>query len=346
MAVGWGVVGCGWVSRDYVIPALRSLPDLQLVAVYDTDPAAGQHLGAEQTASLEALLDRPEVDAIYVATPNDAHPQVVTAAAARGKAVLCEKPLAADRFGARSAVCACHDAGIVAGTAFDQRFHPAHQCAAELIAGGAVGTVTAVRIVYGCWLPPQWSGDGQTRENWRTDLIRAGGGAAVDLAPHGVDLIGVLLGEDLCELTAVTARRVHAYDVEDSAMLAGATAGGVLASLHVSYALPETLPRRRLEIIGTAGQLVAVDTMGQTAGGALHLVDSAQGRTRVLEFDRRRGPFAGQLAAFSQAVARCEPWRWPLQRDLELHELLLDAVAPQTSRPIEPDESILEIPCR
>jgi 1,5-anhydro-D-fructose reductase (1,5-anhydro-D-mannitol-forming) len=335
--VGWGVVGCGWVSREFVIPALRSSPDLRLIGIYDTDPAAGRGIDIDQAATLEELLAQPEVDAVYVATPNDAHRSVVIAAAARGKAVLCEKPLSADRIGARAAVAACRGAGIVAGTAFDQRFHPAHQVATGLIADGVVGTVTTVRIVYGCWLPPEWSGDGRPRENWRTNFTRAGGGAAIDLAPHGVDLIGVLLGEDLCELSAMTACRVHPYDVEDSAVLVGATPSGILASLHVSYAMPEMLTRRRLEVVGTAGQLVAIDTMGQTAGGTLNFIDSTRGHTRLIAFDSRREPFAGQLAAFSLAVADCQPWRWPLKRDLRLHELLLDSL---------PAEPTMEVPCR
>lgn len=346
--VGWAVVGCGWVSRDYMIPALLSSPELRLIGCYDTDPDASRGLCLTPAESLDALLARPDVNAVYVATPNDSHVEVVRAAAARGKAVLCEKPLSVDRRGARAVVAACRDAGVLAGTAFDQRFHPAHQAAAELIAAGVIGTVTAVRIVYGCWLPPQWSGDGRVRENWRTDASRAGGGAGIDLAPHGIDLIGMLVGEDLCALTAVTATRVHPYAVDDSAVLVGATPGGILASLHVSYALPDTLPRRRLEITGTAGQLVATDTMGQTAGGALQLIESADGRIRSIAFDDRE-PFAGQVAAFSLAVSGRQAWPWALERDLRLHELLLDALhSPpiESAESVTPAETLGEIACR
>jgi 1,5-anhydro-D-fructose reductase (1,5-anhydro-D-mannitol-forming) len=356
--VGWGIVGCGWVARDHLLPGLRSTPGARLVGACDRDAAAARRLaagdGAVATADLATLLDAPGLDAVYVATPNDAHRPVVAAVAARGVPVLCEKPLAADVTDADAIVDAC--AGGLAGTAFDQRFHPAHRRIAEIVAAGGLGTVTAVRIVYACWLPPDWSpygpppeqlGSVTTRtghptseavadlprhDNWRVDPARAGGGALVDLAPHGVDLVGTLLGgDDLDTLDVVLQRRVHAYPVDDGAVLAGRTAGGVVFSGHVAFNTPDALPRRRLEVVGTRAQLVAEDTMGQTAGGRLTLTD-ATGVAADVGFDTTTSPFAGQLAAFSAAVAGTAGWPWPLERDLRLHRLLHDAIARASER--------------
>jgi predicted dehydrogenase len=234
--------------------------------------------------------------------------------------VLCEKPLAADVADAEALVAAADRAGVLLGTALDQRWHPAHVRLRELLP--ELGTVTAVRIVYCCWLPAGWSPDGAPHDNWRVDPSRAGGGAAIDLAPHGLDLAGVLLGEDVEQLTAVLQTRVHGYGVDDGALLAGRTAGGVLVDLHVAYNTPDALPRRRLEVVGTRGLAVAVDTMGQTAGGTLTLhrpepVDVPFAGT---------APFAAQFAAFTAAVAGTAPWPHPAGRDLRLHRLLLDAL--------------------
>jgi 1,5-anhydro-D-fructose reductase (1,5-anhydro-D-mannitol-forming) len=326
--VGWGIVGCGWVARDHLLPALRATPGLRLVAACDRDPAAAARLAdgsdALVTDDLDALLAAPGLGAVYVATPNAAHRPVVAAVAARGVPVLCEKPLAADVDDAAAIVAAC--AGTLAGTAFDQRFHPAHRRIAELVAAGALGTVTAVRIVYACWLPPDWSPDGRPHDNWRVDPARAGGGALVDLAPHGVDLVGALLGDDLDTLHVALQRRVHPYPVDDGAVLAGRTAGGVLVSGHVAFNTADPLPRRRLEVVGTRAQLVAEDTMGQTAGGRLTLLDAATGAPTAVEFDTATSPFAAQLAAFSAAVAGAADWPWPLERDLRLHRLLHDSL--------------------
>jgi 1,5-anhydro-D-fructose reductase (1,5-anhydro-D-mannitol-forming) len=336
VSTGWGVVGLGWIARDHVVPAIADDPAAHLVAVCDRDPDALAAYAATDpdtpaTTDLTELLAHDGLDAVYVATPNHAHLAPVRAALAAGTAVLCEKPLAHTVDDAAAiAAAAAAPGGPLAATAFDQRFHPAHQRAATLIADGRLGEVTAVRIAYGCWLPPSWlpphaRADGT---NWRVDTALAGGGAAIDLAPHGIDLVGALLGEDLTTLTAVTRRRVHPYrdpEADDSAVLAGATASGAVVAAHVSFALPDALPRRRLEIVGTRAQLVAENTLGQTAGGTLTLIDAATGAAEPVPF-ADESPFPRQIAAFGAAVRGEAPWPYPIARDLALHELLLDAL--------------------
>ncbi|WP_409332616.1 Gfo/Idh/MocA family protein [Trujillonella humicola] len=329
--VGWGIAGCGWVARDHALPALLAAPGARVVALHDRDPAALARVpptGAAATPDLGAFLATPGLDAVYVAVPNAAHRAVVESVAAAGKAVLCEKPLAADVADAEALVAAAGRAGVLLGTAFDQRWHPAHVRLRELLP--ELGTVTAVRVVYCCWLPADWTPDGRPHDNWRVDPARAGGGAAIDLAPHGLDLAGVLLGEDVVELTATLQSRVHGYGVDDGALLAGRTAGGVLVDLHVAYNTPDVLPRRRLEVVGTRGLAVAVDTMGQAAGGTLTLyrpdpVDVPFGGET---------PFAAQFAAFGAAVAGHAAWPHPAARDLALHRLLVEALRRASADPI------------
>ncbi|RBY79646.1 gfo/Idh/MocA family oxidoreductase [Geodermatophilus sp. TF02-6] len=322
--VGWGIAGCGWVARDHALPALRGTWGARVVALHDRDPAAMARMDVEapRCADLEAFLSTPGLDAVYVAVPNSAHRAVVEAAVAAGKAVLCEKPLAADVADAEAMVAAAEEAGVLLGTAYDQRWHPAHVRLRELVP--ELGTVTAVRIVYCCWLPAEWTPDGRPHDNWRVDRTRAGGGAAIDLAPHGLDLAGVLLGEDAVELRALLQRRVHDYPVDDGALLSGRTAGGVLVDLHVAFNTPDALPRRRLEVVGTRGSAVAVDTMGQSAGGSLTLY---RPEPVAVPFAAGTTPFAAQFAAFTAAVAGIAPWPYDAARDLALHRLLLTALA-------------------
>jgi predicted dehydrogenase len=335
VSTGWGVVGLGWIARDHVLPAIAADPRAHLVAVCDRDPAALADVDGDPfaTTDLAAFLAQDGLDAVYVATPNHAHREPVEAALAAGRPVLCEKPLAHTVADARSIAEAAVSATVPAATAFDQRFHPAHRRAAELVADGRLGTVTAVRIAYACWLPPTWlpphtRADGA---NWRVDTALAGGGAAIDLAPHGIDLVGTLLGEDLTTLTAVTRRRIHPYAdpaADDTAVLAGATDSGTVVTAHVSFAVPDALPRRRLELVGTRAQLVAENTLGQTAGGSLTLVDAVTGVAEPVAFDPDEGPFPRQIAAFGAAVRGEAPWPFPIARDLALHELLLGALDP------------------
>ena len=158
----------------------------------------------------------------------------VEALAASGKAILCEKPMAAVLPDAEAMAAAVARTGILYGTAFDQRHHPAHRLLRDEIRAGRVGTVTAVRIVYACWLDRAWTAiPGQ--QNWRIDQAQAGGGALMDLAPHGLDLTDFLLGEPILDITALTQARAQDYAVDDGALLIGRTGSGVLASLHVAY---------------------------------------------------------------------------------------------------------------
>ena len=162
-----------------------------------------------------------------------------------------------------------------------------------------------------------WSVDGRGRRNWRADPDAAGGGAVIDLALHGLDLVALLLADPLARLHVELQRRVHDYPVDDGGVLSGRTAGGVLVSSHVAYNCREHLPRRRLEVLGDAGLLTAHDTMGQTAGGTVTLTDGT-GEVRIAVDDT--SPFTAQAAAFQRAAAGA-PHDFSITRDLALARL-------------------------
>lgn len=315
----WGIVGYGWVARDYMAPGIAAAGGT-VSAVADRSPAArarAEAAGVAAFASVEQMIAANACDLVYVATPNDAHLAPVQACAAAGLPVLCEKPIAATIAQAETMASVVAHSGMLYGTAFDQRHHPAHGAMAEAIAGGAIGRAVAVRIVYACWVDPSWTPDGGPHDNWRADPARAGGGAVIDLALHGLDLAERLLGEPLADLSIQLQRRIHDYPVDDGGMLAGRTASGVLFQSHVAYNCAEVLPRRRLEVLGERGLLVATDTMGQTAGGTLMHRCSARGEERAMPFDAATSPFAAQAAAF-MAAARGAPHDFSMTRDLAL----------------------------
>ncbi len=331
--LGWGIAGCGWVARDYVAPAILESANGALLAVHDPSEEslrlARAALGEVACHDgLAAFLATPGLGAVYVASPNHAHRGLVEAAAAAGMAVLCEKPMATTLADAQAMVAACAAAGVAYATAFDQRFHAAHMHLARMVTEGAVGRPVAVRIVYACWV-----GDGWAADNWRVDRARAGGGALFDLAPHGLDLAAMILGERIGEVAALGQARVHRYAVEhgaveDGALLMARSEGGVLLQMHVAYNCPETLPRRRLEVVGDAGQLVAVDTMGQVPGGTLWLTRAADGVAREVEVpEAGRSPFLNQVEAFARSVLGGEAFAFTPEHDLHTMALLAKAQA-------------------
>jgi predicted dehydrogenase len=220
---------------------------------------------------------------------------------------------------------AVRGSGIFYGTAFDQRHHPGHRVMRAAIEAGRLGTVTAVRIVYACWLDRAWTSF-QGQDNWRIDPAQAGGGALIDLAPHGLDLVDFLVGDSVTDIAALTQAKAQDYAVDDGAVLIGQTGSGVLASLHVAYNCPDVLPRRRLEVLGTRGQLTAIDTMGQVAGGSVTFTDGVTGAVEALPFDRLASPFLEQVRAFGSALRRPEE-RAAYSAERDLHTMRLIARA-------------------
>ena len=333
--IRWGLVGCGWVARDYVAPALRAAPSAHLVALCDPDIAAmnriqTQTLDAATFADLSEML-AADVDAVYVATPNHLHRAITQRAARAGKHVLCEKPMATTLDDARAMIEVCARNNVVYATAFDQRFHAAHEKLRELIAAGELGEITLARVHYACWTPPTWKPDSDdgTHDNWRVDPARAGGGAFIDLAPHGLDLTQMLLNQPLTEVARLLQRRVFDYPVDDGGALIGRFANDALLSLNVAYNCPDNYPRRTLEIVGTRGMARALNTMGQTPGGTLEIIDAQNGAIQKIELDTARdvSPFRNGVEAFSRALLRGETFPFAPARDLHTMNLLHTAMA-------------------
>jgi 1,5-anhydro-D-fructose reductase (1,5-anhydro-D-mannitol-forming) len=327
VSFGWGIAGCGWIARDAVAPAVQAsrLGELVALTSLDAGEIAAVAPGAEvhRTTDLDAFLATPGLDGVYVATPNHAHAEVVEAAAAAGKHVLCEKPMATTLADARRMVDACERAGVLYHTAFNQRWHPAHVRLRELVADGAIGTVTQARIRYACETPPWWGAD-----DWHFDPGRAGGGALFDLAPHGLDLVGVLIDRPLVEVTGLRQRALLAHGVEDGAAVVARYEGDVLATIQVAYTTPETLPRRELELIGTEGMAITRDTMGQDAGGRLTLIPAGDGMPRPVSYVPQDGdPFRLEVDAFAEAATGGVQWAWPPWWDLRVMAALEAAMA-------------------
>ena len=317
-------MGCGWVARDYAIPAIQASRNGRLVALCDRDAGAMADVGepeVQRLTDLDALLAMPDVQAVYVATPNSSHARIVEAVAAAGKQVLCEKPMARTSAEAERMVAACQASDVTYATAFDQRFHPAHRALQSLIAEGALGRVTCVRIHYACWTPPDWTPDGRSLDNWRVDPQRAGGGAMIDLAPHGLDLTQMLLGEPLEDIACLMQQRVFDYPVDDGAVIIARSTSGVLLSHTVAYNCPDVFPRRRLEVIGDQARALAINTMGQTPGGTLTLTD-LDGTVRSIPFDPTESPFQAQVEAFAASVLEAAPFPFPPEGDLHTMRLV------------------------
>ena len=294
--VGWGLIGASTIAREWVIDAIRVQSGNEIVAVMSSDPARGKAFAeanriAASHASVEALLADPKVDAVYISTTNELHKAQTLAAAAAGKHVLCEKPLALTLEDAREMVAACDRAGVVMGTNHHLRNAASHRKIRELVQSGAIGKPLYARVFHAVYLPPHLQG-------WRLNKPSAGAGVILDITVHDADTLRFILDSEPVEAVALSQQAGMAEGaLEDGVMAAVRFDNGTMAQLHDAFTVK--FAETGLEIHGPEGSLLGRDVMTQRPIGRVTL-RNAQGETDVpLEHENL---YARALRAFVGAV--------------------------------------------
>jgi predicted dehydrogenase len=244
-----GVIGCGSIARRAHLPALKQCDDVDVVAfasrtLASAEAAAGEWGGGDVTDDWRAVIDRDDVDAVVVCTPNALHCEQTVAAANARKHVLVEKPMAATLEQADEMNAVAEGAGVVLRVAHNLRYVPAVIAAQQAVT--KVGTIVAVRLAYGHAGPHDWAG-----ATWFFDAAQSGGGALIDLGIHGLDLIRFVTG---LEATEVTCMLTGDGAVEDAAFITIGLDGGAAALVHVSW-VTRPPPEFALGIYGSDGTL-------------------------------------------------------------------------------------------
>ncbi|MET0901865.1 MAG: Gfo/Idh/MocA family oxidoreductase [Acidimicrobiales bacterium] len=247
MTLRIGFLGAGLIATYHGKMLHRSGTDHAIAAVYDIDPdratAFGRASGATPMETEEAVLD--SVDAVYVCTWTSEHPRLVAAAAARGLAVFCEKPLATSLDGARAMAEAVAAAAVVNQVGLVLRSSPAFLELKHQIEDPRNGRVQAAVLRDDQFLPVQ----GTYASTWRTDPDKAGAGTMLEHSIHDIDALEWLLGPAV----AVGARSSMFHGnpgIEDTMVVGMELAGGAQVSLtSVWHQLLERPSLRRLEVI-------------------------------------------------------------------------------------------------
>jgi len=266
--IGWGLIGASTIAREWMIPAIRAQEDSDVVAVMSSDTARGKaYAEANNVAkcydSVEGLLADPAVGAVYISTTNELHRDQVLAAAAVGKHVLCEKPLALTLEDARAMVDACDAAGVVMGTNHHLRNAATHRKIRELVQDGRVGRPIAARIFHAVALPVHL-------QTWRIDNPAAGGGVILDIAVHDADTLRFDLDDEAAEVVAMTQGAGLAKDgLEDGVMAVIRFRSGLIAQIHDAFTVGHA--GTGLEVHGTEGSIFARDVMTQKPIGSVVL---------------------------------------------------------------------------
>jgi len=248
----WGILGHATIARICVIPAIARSVNGRLRALASRNPAAARETaeahGVERLYDrYEAVLEDPEVDAVYIPLPNHLHRPWTLRTLAAGKAVLCEKPLACNAAEAAEMAAAAETHRAALMEAFMYRYHPRSRRIRDLVAAGGLGELRLVRTAFCYSMKSDMLASGDNAR-LRPEM---GGGALLDVGCYGVSLARWLFG---AEPEAVQAQAVyhprHGVDVHLAAVMRFADSG--LATLEASFI---TALQQTYTVIGSTGAI-------------------------------------------------------------------------------------------
>jgi predicted dehydrogenase len=293
--VGYAVIGLGHIAQSAVLPAFAHAKNSKLVAVVSGDAEKRTKLArkyrcdAYDVRDLDDVLDRPDVDAVYIAEPNDKHVDFAVRCAKEGVHVLCEKPLAVSEEECRRMIDACKEAGVKLMTAYRLHFEESNLEAVRLIEQGRIGEPRFFTSTFAYQVRPG---------NIRTSADR-GGGPIWDLGPYCINAARYLFRADPVEVFALRMDRrddERFAEVHEGMSVLLKFPGDRVAQFIVSFGSYE---QDHYRLVGTKGHIELHDGYEYSGPRELHL--SVGGKERVRKF-KPADQFAPELIAFSKAI--------------------------------------------
>ena len=266
--VGWGIVGLGRIAPR-IAASCTEAPHAELVAVCSRDQAkaktfAEQHGAKRGYDSYATMLADPDVEAVFVCTPNALHAPQTLAAAAAGKHVLCEKPMALSSDECLEMIRACSKADVRLGVGFHLRQHEAHKTMRQSVIDGALGDVLLARAHF-------FVGTQYDRGGWKSDVAAAGGGAFMSAGMHSLDTLRFVLDSEVREVAAFA----DALPIEEVLSCVLRFDNGAIAYTDTSRVIPHAHSRNDLLVHGTRASYVGVGTLGGGPTGRLEISTEA-----------------------------------------------------------------------
>lgn len=310
--VGIGIVGYGMMGRAHaygyaLAPRVRDLPvvpRLRVISGRDSAAvaAAAARYGVEEwTPDWRELVARVDVRIVDICTPPGVHGEIVEAAVAAGKAVVCEKPLATDYASARSAADAASAAAVPNMIGFNYRRLPAISLLKQFVDEGAVGEIRLWRAV---WLSDEFL-DPDIPFDWRFERVM-GGSTIADLGAHLIDLALWIVG-DVVEVAAqsetFTRRRSgRCVDVDDASSCLARFAGGARGTFEMARACARRPCDFVVEVNGSRGTLrFDYARLNELWYGDADDDGRLYGMRRI-RAEHRRHPYAGDWWPIGQGV--------------------------------------------
>ncbi len=258
----WGLIGAGDIAQKRVAPALRDLPNCDLVAVNRNraelvEAFAKEFAARKWFADWRDLIADEEIEAVYIATPVYLHKEQTVAAANAGKHVLCEKPMAINVAECEEMIAACRANNVKLGVAYYRRFYPVVQRIKQIIAAGKIGKPVFAQINAFEYFDPS----SENPRRWLLEKEKSGGGPMMDFGCHRIEVLTDLFGK-IRRTESIVANVNFDREVEDTATAIFQFETGACANLTVTHAANE--PQDTLDIFGTNGSIrIAVLNQGE-----------------------------------------------------------------------------------
>jgi predicted dehydrogenase len=256
--IKWGFIGCGEVTEKKSGPAFGEIEGSQIEAVMSRSEVrartyAIKHGIPKWYTDAQQLIDDPDVNAVYIATPPSSHATFAIMAMKAGKPVYVEKPLAASYEDCARVNRIAEQTGVPCFVAYYRRYLPYFQRVREIVSQGVIGNIINVQVRFA--VPPREL-DYSNPENlpWRLKPEIAGGGYFYDLAPHQLDLLQDMFGVIL-DAQGICANRGGLYKAEDSVSACFRFENGLPGSGSWCFVAHESAREDCIEIIGNQGSL-------------------------------------------------------------------------------------------
>jgi len=256
--VRWGFIGCGDVTEVKSGPAFNKVPNSQIVAVMRRDGEkskdyASRHNIPKWYDDADKLINDPDINAIYIATPPSSHCEYTIKAAKAKKAIYVEKPMARTYEECLKMIKACKDNYVPLFVAYYRRYLPKFLIVKELIDKDVIGKVSLVNISL---LKALQIKDDQT-ENlpWRVIPEISGGGHFIDLASHQFDYLDFLFGP-VVNANGLKKNISKRYGVEDYISANYEFENGVMGNGVWYFSIADEFEKDEIEIVGEKGRII------------------------------------------------------------------------------------------
>ena len=255
--INWGFIGCGEVTEKKSGPAFNLVDGSHVMAVMSRNPdnaasyAARHHIKKWYTDAQE-LIDDPEINAIYIATPPSSHATFAIMAMRSGKPVYIEKPLAASYEDCVRINRISEQTGVPCFVAYYRRYLPYFRRVKSIVNNGVLGNIVNVQIRFST--PPRELDYNSNDLPWRLQPDISGGGYFYDLAPHQIDLLQDIFGV-IVKAHGYTANRAHLYQAEDTISACFRFENGLVGSGSWCFVGHKSASEDCVEIIGDRGTL-------------------------------------------------------------------------------------------